>query len=262
LPSKASSKLVTFNGFLRGLYKIPEVVALSVERNLVISALKLTKEGCVLIEDVNRDAHVPSAVACKLLQKLQNEDLIYLKAESVEADSSCRLKLAVKAVSLGADLELISKLLSWQEFEEIAAFALKNNGYTVQKNVHFTHEGKRWEIDVVGCKKPLVICVDCKHWGRAITPSALSKIVDAQVDRSQAFADSLPNVKLKIPCTQWEKAKFVPAVLSLIQSCYKYVHQVPVVPVLQLQNFIAELPLYTGELKFCPKTFTSLRHDF
>ena len=108
---------------------------MSVERNLLISLLKLTKEGPVLIESVNKEARIPSTVTLKLLEKLQNENLIYLKTDSVEVDSNSRLKLAVKAASLGADIEHISDLLCWQEFEEIAAFALKNNGYTVKNNV-------------------------------------------------------------------------------------------------------------------------------
>jgi Holliday junction resolvase-like predicted endonuclease len=234
----------------------------SVERNIVISALKLTKKGVALTEDVNKDAHVPTAVACKVLDKMQSEDLINLRDGKLEADTTGRLQLAVKAIALGADIEVISNLLCWQEFEEIAAYALKSNGYIVQNNVRFKQGGRRWEIDVVGCKKPLVVCVDCKHWGHAIAASALTKIVDAQIDRTKAFTDFLPNIKLQMQCTQWEKAKFVPVVLSLVQGSYKYVHDVPVVPVLKLQDFINQLPLYTEELKVFPKTFPSLSHNF
>jgi Holliday junction resolvase-like predicted endonuclease len=163
---------------------------------------------------------------------------------------------------LGADIEHISDLLCWQEFEEIAALALKNNGYVVKNNVRFKHEGKRWEIDVVGCKKPLVICIDCKQWQRAISPSALHKIVDLQTQRTLALADSLPNIALKLESDKWEKAKFIPAVLSLIPSTYKFCRKVPVVPVLQLQDFICQLPAYTESLKFFPKTFKNLTHEF
>jgi Holliday junction resolvase-like predicted endonuclease len=234
---------------------------MSVESNLVISTLKLTKNGAALIENVKRDAHVPLTVAYKLLQKMQNDNLINLQDGTIQIKTTGRLQLAVKAVGLGADIEVISNLLCWQEFEEIAAYALKNNGYTVQNNVRFKHGGRRWEIDVVGCKKPLVICVDCKHWGHAISASALTKIVTSQVDRTEAFADFLPTPKLQMSCIQWGKAKFVPVVLSLVQGAYKFVHEVPVVPVLRLQDFIHQLPLYTEELKVYPKTFPSLSHD-
>jgi Holliday junction resolvase-like predicted endonuclease len=231
---------------------------MSVERKLVISLLKLTKKGSILIESVNDEARLPSTVTWELLEKLQNENLIYLKSDKIEVDSNSRLKLAVKAASLGVDVEHISNLLCWQEFEEIAALALKNNGYIVQNNVRFKHEGKRWEIDVVGCKRPLAICIDCKHWQHAISSSALKRIVDLQTQRTLALSDSLPNVKLNLECAKWEKAKFIPSVLSLIPSAYKFYEKVPVVPVLQLQDFIHQLPAYTETLKFYLKTFKTL----
>ncbi len=237
-------------------------LAVSVERNLVISILKTTKEGPILIESVNKDAKIPSAVAKKLLSKLQSENLVYLNADSIEVDSGCRLKLAIKAASLGADVEHISDLLCWQEFEEIAAFALKSNGYTVQNNVRFKHGGRRWEIDVVGCKKPLVVCIDCKHWQHGIALSVLRKIVNEQTQRTKAFAYSLPNIVLKLQCAKWEKAKFLPSVLSLIPSPLKFFDKVPVVPVLQLQDFINQLPAYVDTLRFFSRAFNSLSHDF
>jgi Holliday junction resolvase-like predicted endonuclease/predicted transcriptional regulator len=231
---------------------------MSVERNLVISLLKLAKKGPVLTENVNRDARIPSSIARKLLEKLQNEGLVYLKQDSVEVS---RLKLAVKAASLGADLEHISDLLCWQEFEEITAFALKNNGYTVSNNVRFKNVARKWEIDVVGCKKPLVVCIDCKHWQHAIAPSALKRIVDSQVERTRALADSLPNIALKLECTRWSEAKFIPSILSLMPSSFKFYYEVPIVPVLQLQDFINQLPAYIDSLKNFPKTFNSLSHN-
>ncbi len=235
---------------------------MSVEQNLVISLLKLSKEGTVLIENVKKEARITSSVTLKLLDKLQTENLIFLKTNSIEINNNSRLKLAVKAASLGADIEHISDLLCWQEFEEIAAIALKNNGYIVQNNLRFKHEGHQWEIDVVGCKKPLVVCIDCKHWQRAITSSALKRIVDLQAQRTRALADSLPNISLKLECVKWTNAKFVPSVLSLIPSSFKFYNTIPVVPVLQLQDFISQLPAYTESLKSFPKRFKTLSHDF
>jgi Holliday junction resolvase-like predicted endonuclease len=235
---------------------------MSVECNLVISLLKLTKKGPVLAESFNKDARIPSATSRKLLKKLQSEGLVYLNQDSVEVENSGRVKLAIKAASLGADVEHISNLLCWQEFEEITAFALKSNGYKVSNNVRFKNATRRWEIDVVGCKKPLVICVDCKHWQHAITPSALKRIVNSQVERTRAFADSLPNIALKLECVKWTEAKFIPCILSLMPSSFKFYYEVPIVPVLQLQDFLNQLPVYTESLKYFPKSFNSLRHNF
>ena len=91
------------------------------ENNLLISLLKLTKNGPTLIGNVKKDVRLSSSETLKLIEKFQNEDLLTLNGDSVEIDSANRLKLAVKAVSSGADVEMVSSFLGWQEFESITA---------------------------------------------------------------------------------------------------------------------------------------------
>src|SRR3989304_9271263 len=112
---------------------------MSIERDLISSILKLTANGSVTSEHIFKDAKIASDIALKLLRRLQNDDMVYLRGNVVEADSNRRLALAVRAVVLGADVERVSGFLSWQEFEDIAAIALEKNGYVVTKNVHFKH---------------------------------------------------------------------------------------------------------------------------
>jgi Holliday junction resolvase-like predicted endonuclease len=233
-----------------------------IEKDLIVSILKLTVNGSVSRERINKDAKIASDIALKLLRLLQNDGMVYLKGNIVEADGSCRLKLAVKAVALGADVEHISGFLRWQEFEDIAAIVLERNGYIVAKNVRFKHAGRKWEIDIIGCKKPLVICVDCKHWHHGMSPSALRKIAEAQVERTRVLAESLPNISLEIECAKWNKAKLVPAILMLMPGSFKFYDKVPMVPVLQLQDFLSQLPAYIESLKYFLKEFNHLRHDF
>ena len=45
---------------------------------MLISVLRHTKEGPVLIRDVNLDARLPLAVCKVLLDELQNEKLVYV----------------------------------------------------------------------------------------------------------------------------------------------------------------------------------------
>jgi Holliday junction resolvase-like predicted endonuclease len=236
------------------------VLGLVIELDLVMSLLKLTKGGAVLIEYVNKDAKLPPSVARRMLKKLQDEGIVYLKQKMVGADDFGRLELAVRAVSLGADVERVSNILRWQEFEGITAIALERNNFAVAKNVRFTHAGRRWEIDVVGCKEPLVVCVDCKHWHHGMSPSALEKIAQAQVERTRALSESLPNAKIEIECAKWSRAKFIPVVLSLITVSAKFYGMVPVVPVLQLQDFLTQLPACTESVKWFSREFNHLRH--
>jgi hypothetical protein len=229
-----------------------------VERDLLISLLKLTKDGPVLVETVNNDSKIASDIVIKLLESLQKQGLVHLKNGFLKVDSDGRLMLAAKSLAMGADIERVSAFFSWQEFEEIATLALEKNGYAAVKNVRFKNEGKRWEIDAVGCRKPLVLCVDCKHWRRGLKPSMLRRIVDAQVKRTRALLITLPAVSLKLECTKWKKAKFVPVILSLIPSNLKFYRDVPVVPILQLQDFLIQLPVQIESLKYFTKNFSHL----
>jgi len=238
---------------------ISVVIQLSIERNMIISVLKLTKEGVVSAELVKKDARMPSQIAEKLLRKLQNDGLIYLRKGVVEADSLQRLKLAVYAMQLGADIESISSFLQWKEFEDMAAVAFERNGYRVYKNVRFKCAGRGWEIDIIGCKKPIVVCLDCKHWHHGMYPSALKKIVEEQVERTFALSNSLPSPSIKIECALWDSLKLIPAVLSLVVGKFKFYDEVPIVPVLQLQDFLSQLPAYVSSLKHIAKHLSNQR---
>jgi Holliday junction resolvase-like predicted endonuclease len=188
--------------------------------------------------------------------------MLYLSGNMVEADASSRLKLAARALALGADVERISDSLRWQEFEDLAAVALERNGYAVTENVHFKHAGRKWEIDIVGCKKPLVICMDCKHWRHGISPSALKRIAEAQVERTWALAESMPNIYVEVEYAKWDKARLIPIILVLVPGSFKFCDKVPIVPVLQLQDFLSQLPACIESLKYFLKECNHLRHDF
>jgi len=228
------------------------------EINLLVSLLKLTKNGSTVIGNVRKEIRLSSSETLKLLEKLQGEDLLNLNGDNVEIDSTNRLKLAVNAVSKGADAESVSSFLDWQEFESIIATALRNYGYAVLQNLRFKYAARKWEIDIVGCRKPLVVCIDCKDWHNWLSTSVLRRIVEAQVERTRALAVTLPSVSFGIECAKWRRAKFVPAILVLLPSKFKFCDRVPIVPVLQLQDFLNQLPLELESLKYFQKTFTHL----
>jgi len=226
---------------------------MNIERELIISILKLTKNGPVAIDVVRKDAKIPSAIAEDLFKKLQNDGLLYLQNKVIDVDSLKRLKLAVHAIELGADLERVSGFLDWKEFENIAAIAFERNGYSVKRSLRFKHAGRRWEMDIIACKKPIVACVDCKHWHHGMYPSAIRRIVEEQVERTSALAESLPKLTEKIDCASWNRVKLLPAVLSLTAVRSKFYNKVPIVPVLQLQDFLNQLPAYADSLKHFSK---------
>ena len=222
---------------------------MSIERNLIITVLKLTKNGAASHGLVKRESRIPDYFAEKLLHILQNQGLVYVGRDYIEVDSYNRLKLAVRAIGLGADSEVVSSFLQWKEFEAIVALILEANGYLVTRNLRFKHAGRRWEIDIIACKKPIAICIDCKHWHHGISPSTLKTIVKEQIERAKAFADSLPSPNIRTECVTWNELQIVPAILSLVASNLKFLENVPIVPILQLQDFLTQLPAYGYSLK-------------
>ncbi len=231
---------------------------MSIESKLLISILKFTRKGPAAQKDVNSDARIPSSTSSTLLEKLQDQNLLNLHDDLIETSVGSRLTMAFKAVTLGADLERISDLLSWQEFEELASLNLNEYGYETAKNVHFKHAGKRWEIDVVGCKKPLVICIDCKQWHHGMNSSTIKRMAESQATRVHEFAESLPCSSINLQCTKWERADFVPVILSLIPVCSKFSAKIPIVSVLQIRDFMDQLPLNLLSLKRFHKEYSHL----
>jgi len=222
---------------------------LTIEKHVVLSLLRLTRNGPVRKELLPKNAKVPTQTTEQALRKLSQNDLFNEHEGVIEASPSQRVKIAVYALRLAADFERVCGLLSWSEFESIAAQAFEANGYRVMRNLHFKQASRRWEIDVIGLKKPLILCVDCKHWKHGWRKSATAKAAEAQIERTEAFAKALPNYYKKAGLEEWETATLIPIVTSLTLGPYKFYKDVPIVPVLQIQDFINELPAYVHLLK-------------
>jgi Holliday junction resolvase-like predicted endonuclease len=231
---------------------------LDFEKNFLVSVLKLTKDGQVPEEIIAKDARVGLGVASRILFHLEKDGIISLSSGVVELSDLGRLRLAVKAISLGVDSERISSFLSWQEFESVSGIALERNGYNVVKNLRFKGAGRRWEIDLVGFRKPLVLCIDCKHWRKSIVQSSLKKIVEEQTERTRAFCEVLPNILQQLECSRWDRAKFLPTIVTLLPGYLKFYEDVPIVSVLQVQDFLLQIPAFVGSVKCFAKNFSHL----
>jgi len=220
-----------------------------IERNVLVQILKLTKDGSTQKEQIVREAQIPEQVANRILRKISEAELIQLRGETVEASLSQRIKIAVHAIELGADFEGVCKALNWDEFENIASLAFEVNGFAVLKRFRFKWAGRRWENDILGYKEPIIICAECKHWLHGWYRSTITKAVESQVLRTHALAESFPLLREKLGLVGWKKATLIPMVLSLVPGPFKFYRKVPIVPVLQLQSFLGDLPAYVTSLK-------------
>jgi len=232
---------------------------MTAEKDVIASLLRLTKTGPIQKELLRKDARVSFQVIEDTLRKLSEGEFIRQRRGLVEVEPSQRVSVAVQAIKLGADFERICKYLEWTEFEGIAAQAFQANGFRVLRNFRFKHAGKNWEIDVLGCREPLIVCADCKHWRRGWSTAAIIKTVEAQVERTRALADALPNYYQKAQLTEWKSATIIPLILSLVPGPFKFHNNVPIVPVLQLQDFINELPLEVASLTHFKKKLLKMQ---
>lgn len=220
-----------------------------VDREILTSILKLTLEGPVSKALLSKDARVPSQVTDEALRRFFDDGLIRLSDKAVETSLTQRIKVAIRALEFGADFEKVCGFLSWQEFESVASMAFEANNFTVERRFRFAWAGRKWEIDVLGCKEPIIACADCKHWHHGWGRSVITKAVEAQVERTKALAESLHSNDMmhrKLGLTSWKQRTLVPLILSLVPSPFKFYKKVPIVPVLQLQNFLNELPAHTN----------------
>ncbi|MFB0500847.1 MAG: hypothetical protein ACETVP_00075, partial [Candidatus Bathyarchaeia archaeon] len=168
---------------------------MAVERDILISILKLTKSGPIAKELVVRDANVPAQVTDKLLKKFRGAELIKWKDKTIEASSNQRAKIAIHAIKSGADFERVCRVLEWIEFENLAATAFEANNFAVKRRFRFKWAKRRWEIDVLGCREPLIACVDCKHWSHGWRGAAIRKAAEAQALRTKVLAEALPSLQ-------------------------------------------------------------------
>ncbi len=221
---------------------------MTTKTDVIIVVLNHTNGGPVTEEAVAMDANVPVQVANNVLRELREIGLVEYENELIELTSNQRVKLAIHAINHGTDIERVCKVLEWKEFENFAATAFEKNNFAVKRRFRFKASGRRWEIDVIAYSEPIIVCVDCKRWRRGWGNSAIIRVAAAQAQRTEALAKNLQSIQREIGLTDWKEATLFPAILSLFPGPVKFYGKVPVVPILQLQNFLDEFQGHVGEL--------------
>ena len=232
----------------------------SIEREILVAILKTTtKNNHVKVEEISKEARVPSEVTRRFLIKFHKENFLKLKDEDkVVVAGWQRLKIAEKAIILGADIERTSRFLTWSEFESFSKSIFEVNGFKVKKNLHFTWLKKKWEIDVLGLKNPIIISVDCKHWHKRWSGAASIRAAIDQIERTRALAKASKDIMDKIGIRGWKHAYFIPIVLSLSPSQHKFYKRTPIVPIFQLKDFLENVVFHLNEINSFHVTYTSL----
>jgi hypothetical protein len=160
-----------------------------------------------------------------------------------------RLKLAFLLIKAGVDIEHVAKYLDWKEFEAFTRDILLFHEFQVYSRVRFkSSKKKRYELDLLALRNPIILCIDCKHWNsRAGKKHALKKAVEKQVERTIAFSKDADLSKF---CIERNDGLFLmPLLISWLVEDIKTHQNVPIVPIFQLSFFLNQLDVYMNEFK-------------
>jgi hypothetical protein len=181
--------------------------------------------GGLSIKDFSMATQTGEESAKEILDNLMQNGIGKYEDAQVHFENADRLKTSIIAISMGAPIDEISRMLEWQDFESLAAEILEKRDFETTKNVILTDP--RMQIDVIGIKSGVAILIDCKHWSN-MTQSALQEAVKKQVIRTKQYV-----AKEKIKAA-------IPAIVTLYQHDLQFIDKVPIIPIHQLDSFCGE----------------------
>ena len=181
--------------------------------------------GGLSVKDFSMATQTSEDLAREILDNFMQNGIGRYEGEQVHFEESDKLKTGILAISMGAAIDEVSRLLKWQDFESLAAEILEKRDFDTTKNVILTKP--RMQIDVIGIKSDVAILVDCKHWSN-MTQSALQSAVKKQIDRTKRYL-----VKEDVRAT-------IPAIVTLYQHNLQFIDRVPIIPIHQLDSFCEE----------------------
>ncbi|MHB8546811.1 MAG: restriction endonuclease [Nitrosotalea sp.] len=181
--------------------------------------------GGLSVKDFSMATQTSEDLAKEILDNLMQNGIGRFEDGQIQFEDSDKLKTSVIAISMGAPIDEISRMLEWQDFESLAAEVLEKRDFDTTKNVIM--KNPRIQIDVVGIKSEVAIVIDCKHWSN-MTQSALSEAVKKQAIRTKQFIS-----KHKVRGA-------IPAIVTLYQHSVQFIDRVPIIPIHQLDSFCDE----------------------
>jgi hypothetical protein len=181
--------------------------------------------GGLSIKDFSMATQTSETLSREILDNFMQNGIGRYEEGQIHFEESDRLRTSILAISMGAAIDEVSRLLKWQDFESLASEILEKQDFETTKNVILTKP--RMQIDVVGIKSGVAVLVDCKHW-KNMTQSALQTAVKKQIERTKQYL-----IKEDVRAA-------VPAIVTLYQHDLQFIDRVPIIPIHQLDSFCEE----------------------
>ncbi len=204
--------------------------------SLILKAIPIINEGSLSFDDFALATGLGRRTSTELVRLLARNEIGYVDTDFISFDQLDKMRTAMLAIKMGADVEALSGMLSWKDFELLAATFLDASGYVAHHSLRL--KKPRMEIDVVGIRDRMALLIDCKHWKRS-SPSEMARFASMQIRRAEAF----------IRAGKGQIRFAVPAILTLHLESITFAGQVPVIPIIKLRSFLNEMQGYLNEIK-------------
>ncbi len=215
------------------------VLASSPARKFIVELLSSTRSNeTASVDVVATHTRCSSDFALKVLSRLN----IAPENGRIALPPSLRMDLAIEAARWGSMVEA-GKVLDWQEFERFAERCLAESGYEVERDVRVKGGGRNWQIDVVGARENLVLCLDCKHWTTPSTPSRFKTAEEHQVTATRHLAR-------RIVLAENRSVMALPIILTLFDPPSNLSRDVVLLSLQKLPSMLQELTPYSPGLPF------------
>jgi restriction endonuclease len=223
-------------------YKERQLVPSYLVTRVIVETLKQTSGNVAIsVAQIADRARTTTEQAGRILrQQLQVED-----PTCAELSGSTRFTLAFEAARHGA-IQQVARALTWQEFEAFTEECLESVGFETEKGVVVKDHSRRWQIDIIARKGPMVLAVDCKHWESPGYASKLAKAAEHQRLAVQALVQNMISEgELGI-----EGILALPIVLTLFEPRSRLSNGAVGVSIEQFTDFLKGLSPYSSELPF------------
>lgn len=147
---------------------------------------------------------------------------------------SDRIKTAILALKLGCDIERVSRMITWKDFELLTSEVFYALGFNVWNDVRFTNP--RTQIDVIGVNTNIAIAVDCKHWRRNNLTS-ISAFARRQAQRTELLVRRSNDLSFGIPI-----------IVTLHSIEVQFIDRIPIVPISKFKSFVEDFRSHLVEI--------------
>ena len=204
--------------------------------SLMLKAIAVINEGNLSFDEFALATGLGKKISMELIKFLAKGGIGTVDSDSIKFDPLDKMRTAMLAIHMGVDIEDLSKMLNWKDFEMLATNILDACGYNAYHGLRL--KKPRAEIDVVGIKDGIALLIDCKHWKRT-NPSELNKFALMQIDRAEAF----------VRANEGQIRLAIPAILTLHLESITFADDVPVIPVIKFRSFLNEMHGYLNEIR-------------